>query len=130
MKGNPSAKRCFDLCKDMHVLAELASTIPDNYMKMKDHIHMLTKQLSGSDCEHNLPSQALQVGSASDLSANGTMVESNKVHNPLVKRTRGKPPSIRLVFAVEKAVAKKSQGRKNKSSDINPKEKRHTKKVK
>ena len=47
LKGNPSAKKCFDLCKDMHVLAELASTTTENYMKMKNHIRMLTKQLSG-----------------------------------------------------------------------------------
>ena len=130
LKGNPSAERCFNLCKDMHVLAEFASTTPENYVKMKYHIHMLTNQLSGSGCEHNLPSEALHVGSTSDLSINGTMVESNKVHSPLVKRSRGKPPSIRLAFAVEKVVVKKSQGRKNQSNNINPKENRRTKKVK
>jgi hypothetical protein len=114
LKGNPSADRCFDLCKDMHVLAELASTTPENYMKMKDHIRMLTNKLSGSGCEYNLPSEALPpfepllVGSASELSVTGTMVESNKVHSPLVKRIRGKPPSIRLASAVEKVVVKKS----------------------
>jgi hypothetical protein len=58
------------------------------------------------------------------------MVESNKVHSPLVKRTRGKPSSIRLASAVEKAVVKKSQGKKNQSSDINPTENRRAKKVK
>ena len=130
LRGNLSAERCFDLCKDMHVLAKLASITPENYMKMKDHIRMLTNQLSGSGCEHNLPSQALHVGSASNASVNGTMVESNKVHSPLVKRTRGKPPSIQLASVVKKAVVKKSQGRKNQSSDINPKENRRTKKVK
>jgi hypothetical protein len=130
LKGNPSADRCFDLCKDMYVLAELASTTPENYMKMKDHIRMLTNKLSGSGCEYNLPSEALLVGSASELSVTGMMVESNKVHSPLVKRTRGKTPSIRLTSAVEKAVVKKSQGKKNQSSDINPTENRRTKKVK
>jgi hypothetical protein len=130
LKGNPGVERCNDLCKDMHVLAELASTTPENYMKIKDHIRMLTNQLSGGGCEHNLPSEALHVGYANDLSVTGTMVESNKVHSPLVKRTREKPPSIRLASAVEKAVVKKSQGKKNQSSDINPKENRRTKKVK
>jgi hypothetical protein len=43
LKGNSSAERCFDLCKDMHVLVELASTTMKNYMKMKNHIRMLTK---------------------------------------------------------------------------------------
>ena len=114
----------------MHVLVELASTTTENYMKMKNHIRMLTNKLSGLSCEHNPPFQALQDGSTSNLSVAGTMVESNKVHSPLVKRTRGKSPSIRLVFVVEKAVVKKSQERKNQSSDINPKEKRCTKKVK
>ena len=56
LKRNHNAKRCFDLCKDMHVLAELASTTTENYMKIKNHIHMLTKQLSGLSYEHNLPS--------------------------------------------------------------------------
>jgi hypothetical protein len=130
LKGNPNAKICFYLCKDMHVLAELASTTMENHMKMKNHICMLTKQLSDLSCEHNPPSQALQVGSSSNLSVDGTVVESNRVHSPLVERTRGKPPSIWLASAVEKAVVKKSQGKKNQSSDINPKEKRHTKKVK
>jgi hypothetical protein len=136
LKGNPSADRCFDLCKDMHVLAELASTTPENYMKMKDHIRMLTNKLSGSGCEYHLPSEALPpsepllVGSASQLSVTGTMVESNQVHSPLVKRTRGKPPSTRLASAVEKAVVKKSQRRKNQSSDINPTVNRRAKKVK
>jgi hypothetical protein len=108
LKGNPSAEICFNLCKDMHVVAELALTTIEIYMKVKDHIRMLMKQLSGLGCKHNLPSQTLQVGSTSDLSVNDTMVESNKVHSPLVKRTRGKPPSIRLVSAVKKAVVKKS----------------------
>ena len=106
LKDIPSAERCLDLCKDMHVLAKLASTTTENYMKMKNHIHMLTK--SGLSCEHNPPSQALQVGSTSNLSVNGTMVENNKVHSPFVKRIRGKPPSIQLVSAVEKEVVKKS----------------------
>ena len=81
MKGNPNAERCFNLCKNMHVLAELASTTTKNYMKMKNHIHMLTKQLSGLSCEHNPYSRALQVGSASNFSVDGTMVESNNVHS-------------------------------------------------
>jgi hypothetical protein len=114
----------------MHVLAELASITMENYMKMKNYIHMLTKQLSGLSCEYNPPSQALQVESISNLSVDGTIVESNKMHGPLVKRTKGKPPSIRLVSAIEKVVVKKSQGRKNQSSDINLKEKYRTKKVK
>jgi hypothetical protein len=114
----------------MHVLVELASTTPRNYMKMKDHIHMLTNKLSGSGCEYNLPSKALPVGFASELFVTGTMVESNKVHSPLVKRTRGKPPSIRLAYTVEKAVVKKSQGKKNQSNDINSTENCRTKKVK
>ena len=69
---------------------------------------MLTKQLSSVSYEHNLPSQALQVGSTSNLFVDGTIVESNKVHSPHVKRTKRKPPSIRLVSAIEKAVVNKS----------------------
>jgi hypothetical protein len=84
-----------------------------NYMKIKNHIHMLIKQLCGLNCEHNPLSQTLEGGSTSKLSIDGTMVENNKVHSPLVKRTRGKPSSSRLVFAVERAVVKKSKGRKN-----------------
>jgi hypothetical protein len=30
LKGNPSAERCFDLCKHMYVLAKLASITPDD----------------------------------------------------------------------------------------------------
>ena len=130
LKGNPNVEKCFDLCKDMHVLAKLASTIAENYMKMKNHIYMLTKQLSSLSCEYNLPFEALQVGSTSNLSIDSTMVESIKVYNLLVKRTREKPLLIWLVPAVEKAMMKKSQGRKNQPSDINPKEKYLTKKVK
>jgi hypothetical protein len=102
LKSNPSAKRYFDLCKDMHVLAEFASTTMKNYMKMKNHIRILTKQLSGLSYEHYLPSQALQVGSTSNLSADGTMAESNKMHSLLVKRIKEKPSSIRLMSTMVK----------------------------
>ena len=91
---------------------------------------MLTKQFSGSSCEHNPSSQALHGGSTTCiLSVDGTAVESNKVHSLLVKRIRGKPPSRRLVPIVGKIVVKKSQGRKNQLSDTNPKEKRQKRRL-
>ena len=130
LSGNCSAIRYSNLCKDMHVLVELASTTMEHYMKMKNHIHMLTKQFSGSSCKHNPPSQALQGRSTTcNLFVDGMTVESNKVHSPLVKITRGKPPSRRLVSAVKKVVVKKSQGIKNQPSDTNPKEKRQKKRL-
>lgn len=91
-------------------------------MKMKNHIHMLTKQLNGLSCEHNPHSQALQGGSTTcNLFVDGTMVESNKVHSPLVKRTRGKPPSRRLVSTVEKNSGEEITKRINRVTQIRKK---------
>jgi hypothetical protein len=53
LKDNLSVEKCLNLCKDMHILAELALTTTENYMKMKNHICMLTKQLSGLSCEYD-----------------------------------------------------------------------------
>jgi hypothetical protein len=35
----------------------------DHYMTLKNYVHLLTKQFSGSICEHSPPSQALASGS-------------------------------------------------------------------
>jgi hypothetical protein len=126
LNGNPSAERYFDLCKDMHILAEIASNSVDSYMKLKNQVHMLTKQYSDSVCEHSPPSQALRSGSTTcnlSIDIDGTTVESNKVRSPLVVRSRGKPPSARKMSEVEKAVGKKTtRERKNQANDTNDKQ--------
>jgi len=109
-------------------------------MTVKNFALMLTKQFSGSICEHSPPSQALVSGSTTcNLSIDGTAVESNKdgmtvestmVRSPLVVRMRGKPPSKRMASGVEKAVTKRTRGKKNQTSDTNSKKKSKTKKVK
>jgi hypothetical protein len=128
---DPSAERYFDLCKDLHALAEIASNSVEHCMTLKKYVHMLTKQFSGSICEHSPPSQALVSGSTTcNLSIDGTAVESNKdgmtvestmVRSPLVVRMRGKPPSKRMASGVEKAVTKRTRGKKNQTSDTNSK---------
>jgi hypothetical protein len=71
LSDNPSVERYFDLCKDMQVLAEIASNTLDHYMKLKNHIKMLTKQFSSSSCEHSPHSQALRGASTTcNLSIN------------------------------------------------------------
>jgi hypothetical protein len=87
LSNNPRAERYSDLCKDMHVLVDIASNTVEHYMKLKNHIHLLTKQFSGSSCEHSPPSQALcDASTTCNLSIDPTAVESSKVHSPLVEK--------------------------------------------
>lgn len=86
---------------------------------------MLTKKLGSQSYEQNPPSQSLPSAS---MTGNGTIdCMGVDVCSPLVARTKGKRPSNRKVFEVEKAVVKKSIGENKKQSDTNPKQQRKKK---
>jgi hypothetical protein len=91
---------------------------------------MLTKELHGSSFERSPPSlPLLDISLTCNESIDDVKlaIDGDEVHSPIVAKKRGKLPHKRMMFAVEKSIVKKSQGKSNEPCNTNPNQKKKKK---
>ncbi|XP_059461855.1 protein FAR-RED IMPAIRED RESPONSE 1-like [Corylus avellana] len=109
---NSTAWRYDKVCKNCEELASLTSKNEEYFMEAMKSADMLKEKYCA--LTHAVPNQCDEVIPTCDNvipSNEGTTVQGETVLTPVKARIKGRPPSLRMVTAIEK-VLKKSQGKK------------------